>query len=240
MYIFTKIGEANNKNMGDIMKKKNNKFAEGLCFAKLFIFFIVGCIFGTYYEEILHFVNYREWSSRQGLLIGPFNPIYGIPAVILLIFLTRGNAKRSIIKTYIYSAIISGIAEFLISFFGEHLFGIKFWDYTGYLLNINGRTTLPFMLFWGVLGVILLKFLYPYLSKWIEKVPYKIAQPVYTFALVFIIFDLALTYSVFGRMALRNSGKEPISFVGEYYDKVFTNEYMAEKFPAMKNVNNEI
>ena len=44
MYIFTKIGEANNKNMGDIMKKKNNKFAEGLCFAKLFIFFIVGCI----------------------------------------------------------------------------------------------------------------------------------------------------------------------------------------------------
>lgn len=222
------------------MKKNNKIFAEGVCFSKLFIFFLIGCIFGTYYEQLLHFFTTGEWSSRPGLLIGPFNPIYGIPAVILLIILVRENEKRGIIKTYLYSAIISGVAEYLISFFGEYIFKVKFWDYTGYFLNINGRTTIPFMLFWGVLGVILLKVLYPYISKWIEKAPYKIAQPIYTFVLVFIFFDVTLTYSAFGRMALRNSGKEPITFIGEYYDRVFTDDYMSEKFPAMRQVNNEI
>lgn len=215
---------------------ENKVFAKGFCFSKLFIFFVIGCLFGTYYEGILTFFKTGEWSNRQGLLIGPFNPIYGIPAVILLIILVKNNDKRSVIKTYIYSAIISGIAEYLISFFGEYIFGVKFWDYTGYFLNINGRTTLPFMLFWGVLGVLLLKIIYPYISNLAEKMPYKIAQPLYTLGVIFITFDIIFTYSVFGRMALRNSGKEPFTSLGEYYDSVFTNDYMSEKFPAMKYV----
>ena len=28
-------------------------FAKGYCFAKIFIFFLIGCIIGTYYEEWL-------------------------------------------------------------------------------------------------------------------------------------------------------------------------------------------
>lgn len=220
---------------------ENNKtFAQGLCFAKLFIFFLIGCVFGTYYEQLLHFATHGEWSSRQGLLVGPFNPIYGIPAIVLLLFLVKGNEKRSIVKTYFYSVIISGVAEFVISFLGENVFRVKFWDYTGYFLNIGGRTTIPFMLFWGILGVILLKGLYPFISNLIEKIPYKIAYPVYVAIFIFIFGDIALTYSAFGRMALRNSGKKSHTFVGKYYDKVFTDEYMSEKFPAMEKIGNKI
>lgn len=223
------------------MKKENKKiFAKGFCFTKLFIFFLIGCVFGTYYEQILNFFYNGEWSSRRGLLFGPFNPIYGLPAIILLIILVKGNEKRSIVKTYIYSGIISGVAEYIMSFLGEYVFGVKFWNYTGYFLNIHGRTTLPFMLFWGILGVLLLKVIYPFISNLIEKIPYKYAQPVYTIVLVFIFFDVAITYSAFGRMSLRNSGREPYTFVGEFCDKVFTNEYMDQRFPVMKKSGTNI
>ena len=47
------------------MKKesKNKIFAKGFCFKKIFIFFIIGCLFGTYYEEILWFITYLFSSS---------------------------------------------------------------------------------------------------------------------------------------------------------------------------------
>ncbi len=221
-------------------KQKSRIFAKGLCFTKLFIFFLIGCVFGTYYEQILHFCTTGEWSNRPGLILGPFNPIYGIPAIILLLILEKGNEDRSILKTYIYSALISGGAEYAIGFIFEYVFGVKFWDYTGYFLNIGGKTTLPFMLFWGVLGLLLLKVIYPVVSRWLEKIPYKIAQPIYTMALVFIIFDITLTYSAFGRMSLRDSGKKPYTFVGKFYDRIFTDEYMSDKFPQMTKGDNNI
>lgn len=218
------------------MDKENNKiFKSGICFAKLFVIFLIGCVFGTFYEEILHFITHREWSNRQAMIFGPFNPIYGIPAVIFILILGKDNEKRSIIKTYLYSVIIGGVAEYGVGFFIETLFGVKFWDYDGYFLNIDGKTTLPFMLFWGILGVILLKVIYPFVSEKLENIPYRIAQPVYTVTLVFMIFNSVITYGAFGRMASRNKGIEPNTFIGEFYDKVFNNSYMTQKFPAMKN-----
>lgn len=231
------INSEKNNISGGYMEKQ--LFKKELSFSKVFIFFLIGCVFGTYYEQVLHLITNCEWSSRRGLLFGPFNPIYGIPAVILLLFLAKENDKRGIIKTYIYSAIISGVAEYIIGCVLEYGFRVKFWDYTGYFLNIGGKTTLPFMLFWGVLGVLLLKVIYPIVSKWLEKVPYRVFQPAFTFALIFTIFNMTLTYSAFGRMAFRNSGKEPYTFIGEFCDQVFTNEYMTQKFPAMK-INNSI
>lgn len=47
----------------------------------------------------------------------------------------------------------------------------QIWDYFNIPLNINGRTTLPFMVFWGLGGMVLMKLVYPFVSKWIEKIP---------------------------------------------------------------------
>ena len=209
-------------------------FAKGYCFTKIFIFFLIGCLFGTYYEEILCFISKREWVNRQGLIFGPFSPIYGFGVSIYIALLGKHNEKRSILKTYLYSCLIGGVAEFMTSIIGEFAFGVKFWDYTGYFLNILGRTTIPFMLAWGLLGLFLMKVAYPLVSKLVEKIPYKYGEPIYIIVLIFIILDMILTYSALGRMALRDNGKEPLTFVGRIYDKIYTDEYLYNKFPAMR------
>ena len=43
-------------------------FAKGWCFAKIFFMFFIGCIIGTYYEEILNYVRNGVWESRQGII----------------------------------------------------------------------------------------------------------------------------------------------------------------------------
>lgn len=216
---------------GDIMVDKT--FAKGYCFAKIFIFFVIGCLIGTYYEEILWYVRFGEWVNRQGMIYGPFSPIYGLGVAIFVVILGKYNEKRSWLKTWMYAALIGGGTEFLTSWIADVCFGVVFWDYSHMFLNIMGRTTIPFMIGWGIGGTILMKVIYPFVSKWVEKVPYRIAYPIYIISVIFITIDLIITYSAFGRMALRNNGQKPYTFIGEIYDKVYDNDFMYHKFPVM-------
>ena len=213
---------------------KNKVFAKGLSFPKIFIFFLLFAFIGTLYEEVLTFFQYGAFSNRQALIYGPFNPIYGLGAALIILFLAKKGKKRSFIKTFLYVCLISGITEYLFSFIFDFFFGIKFWDYSNDFLNINGRVTLIYILGWGILGTVLVKWIYPFLSKWIEKIPYYLGQTLYIIFLSLIIVDMFLTYTAFGRMALRHQGKDPMTPIGVLYDKVYSDDYLYKKFPAIK------
>lgn len=208
-------------------------FAQGYCFVKIFVFFVLGCIIGTYYEEILWFIRFHEKVDRQGVFYGPFSPIYGLGISIFVIFLGRGAEKRSWLKTWAWSALIGGCTEYATSLIAEKIFGSTIWDYSNIPLNINGRTTLPFMVFWGLGGMVLMKLVYPFVSKWIEKIPYKVGQVVFYIALVLMIIDLVLSYGAMGRRAMRDQGMPPKTFIGQFFDRVYPDEYIDEKIPAM-------
>ena len=214
---------------------ENKTFAKGYCFSKIFIFFLIGCMIGTYYEELLWFFIHHTFSSRQGLIYGPFSPIYGIGVAIFVVFLGKRNDKRTVWKTLLYSSLIGGITEFMTSFIAKKFFDVEFWNYTGYFLNIMGRTTIPFMIGWGIGGTILMKIIYPYVSKWIEKIPYKYAQPIFIIVFIFILLDLVVTYSAFARMSLRSQNVKPYTFIGEFIDKTYDDEFMHKTFPVMKS-----
>lgn len=213
---------------------KDKIFAQGYCFPKIFIFFILGCLLGTYYEEILWYIRFGEVTNRDGLIYTPLSPIYGVGVLIFVLLLGRHNESRNLLKTFIYASLIGGMTEYITGFIASNFFGVKFWDYSNYFLNIQGLTTIPFMVFWGIGGTILMKVIYPWLSKWIEKIPYKIGQPIYLVILIVVIVDLFLTYSAFFRMGMRNAGKKPLTFVGDIYDKVYDDEFMYEHFPVMR------
>lgn len=208
-------------------------FAQGWCFIKIFVFFVLGCIIGTYYEEILWFIRFHERVNRQGIFYGPFSPIYGLGISIFVIFLGRNAEKRSWLKTWAWSALIGGCTEYATSLIAEKIFGSTIWDYSNVPTNINGRTTLLFMIFWGLGGMVLMKLVYPFISKWIEKIPYRIGQPIFYIALALMIVDLVLSYGAMGRRAMRDQGMPPQTFIGEFFDRVYPDEYIDEKIPAM-------
>ena len=86
-------------------KGGTKKFAEGFCFKKVFIFFVIGCLIGTYWEEALYFFTHNfQTTDRQGMLYGPFSPIYGAGILVFVLILGKNNDKHTILKTYLYSA----------------------------------------------------------------------------------------------------------------------------------------
>lgn len=137
--------------------KCEEKFAEGLCFKKLFFVFLVGSVIGTIYEELLYGVQtwYAtgswEWTVRRGVIYGPFNVIYGFGAVVMVYLLLR--KKYTNWQIFLYASLLGGIVEYVVSLLQEVFTHTTSWDYSNYFLNINGRTTVPFMVVWGILGL---------------------------------------------------------------------------------------
>lgn len=222
------------------VKSQNNQkaFAKGIFFYKLFWLFMLTSCLGTYYEEILNLIKtYNasgEWIYvvRRGVFYGPFSPVYGIGAVFFIVIL--GRNKRPLVKTFLYSTLLGGSFEYIISFLQEFFLGTTSWNYKNQFLSINGRTTIPIMLGWGLLGVVLIHFIYPYISKFLESLPSKPAKIITIIAVVFMSLNIFISWGALIRQTLRRNEIKPITPLGEYFDKTFPDERIKQVFNNMK------
>ncbi len=219
------------------MSGSSKKFAEGICFYKLFWLFILFSIFGSLFEKIQYFIvhYFRDgsilWPSRTAVIYGQFNMIYGFGAVLFLVFLSSN--KNNNLLVFLKASFVGGFLEYIISFLLEAFIGTSSWDYSSKFLNINGRTTIPIMMFWGLLGFIFIKIIYPFLSSYIEKVPSRIGYLLSNILVVFLIFDMTISWTALFRQNLCRKGVGPFTLVGEFYDKVYTDDYLKKVYPNM-------
>lgn len=210
-------------------KKKKEVFAEGFCFYKVFLLYVIGCMIGVYYEEILTVCRTGEWLSRQGIIYGPFNPVYGLGFLAFTVLLCR-NLKRKWWLTYIYSCFIGGAAEVITSLISEYVFKVNAWDYSDKFLNIMGRTTIPFMLFWGLGGLIFVKFVYPGFSKLIELIPEHIGNLIMPTFLIFVLLSHVISYSALFRYGTRAEGQPASNAIEVVLDKYYDDDLMKQYY----------
>ena len=210
-------------------KKKKEVFAEGFCFYKVFLLYVIGCMIGVYYEEILTVCRTGEWLSRQGIIYGPFNPVYGLGFLAFTVLLCR-NLKRKWWLTYIYSCFIGGAAEVITSLISEYVFKVNAWDYSDKFLNIMGRTTIPFMLFWGLGGLIFVKIVYPGLSKLIELIPKRIGNLIMPTFLIFVLLSHVISYSALFRYGTRAEGQPASNAIEVVLDKYYDDDLMKQYY----------
>ena len=134
-------------------------------------------------------------ESRKSFIFGPFCAIYGIGAISMIYILSKYKDKT--IKLFLGSAIVGASAEYLMSYLCEIFFHFKWWDYKDLALNINGRTCLFFIVIWGILGTLLIKYVNPFINKLITKIRSNLPKHVYNTALIgltlFFVADIALT-----------------------------------------------
>lgn len=213
------------------MGEAPKKFAEGLSFKKLFFIFLIGSVLGTIYEDVLIYLQSGEWMLHRGVIYGPFNVIYGFGAAVMCwVLLSR---KYSNLEIFGISAVLGGVVEYALSYLQEMFTGTTSWDYSYQFWNINGRTTIPIMLVWGFLGLILVKVVYPFCSKMIESIPARIGNPLFWVLLTFMIFNCLVSWSAIIRQNLRQNNIPPLTPVGEFYDRYYTDEYLHHYFPNM-------
>lgn len=126
-----------------------------------FIYSFLGWLIETIYAMFVH-----GYFVKRGFLFGPVCPIYGFGAVLLLMA-TKKLYKKPLLK-FLIATIAFTLFEYMVSFILEMLFGLRWWDYSNDFLNIQGRVSLLYSIFWGVIGLILLEKLHPYIQDKIQ------------------------------------------------------------------------
>lgn len=217
----------------DLSEQRLNHFAQGLSIYKLLLIFIVGCFMGLVVEELWGFARYGVFESRKGLVYGPFSPIYGVGAVLLTLALYQYR-NRGRHWSFLGGFIVGSVLEYVCSWGQEVLLGSRSWDYSHLPLNLNGRICLTYSVFWGLLGILWIKDLYPRMTKWILKIPNK-AGKLLTWALTaFMVVNIIVSCIAVGRWAKRIEGQPASNTFWELVDSRFPNERMEKIFSNMK------
>ena len=153
-------------------KKKITIF--GISLWRIFAYFIIYSVIGFVVETIYGMITKGVLESRQSFIYGPFCAIYGVGAVIMIIFLQFFSKNHNTL--FFGGFIIGSITEYVISFLGETFLHVKWWDYSHMPLNINGRICVYFSLFWGFLAMYLMGWLNPRIDKLMNYIKNKISS----------------------------------------------------------------
>ena len=205
-----------------------------LNFFNLFWIFTVCCVLGLLVETIYHvvIVDPGHYEDRAGMLFGPFSPIYGFGGLLMTLALNQFH-KKPVIFIFLVSAIIGGAFEYLTSWFMEFAFGAVAWDYTGTFLSIGGRTNAMFMAMWGVLGVLWIKLLLPWMLKLVNLIPWKLRYTITSVCAVLMIIDGVMTLQALDCWYERLAGRASDVPVEQFYAEHFDNAYMDNRFQSM-------
>lgn len=214
-------------------KTKEKSFAAGLNFYKLFWIFFIGCFIGYVVEILYCFITSGHVESRQGMVYGPFNQVYGLGAVLMVIVLHKLYQKGDR-WVFVGSALLGGAFEAVCSLVQEYVFGSVSWNYTGHRFSLfNGRTNLLYMFFWGILGVVFIKEIYPRLSRFVERIPNKQGIVISWVLVVFIALDLLISGLAVYRWAERDKGIEPNTRFEIFLDRHYTDEFLKVIYPNL-------
>lgn len=129
--------------------------------AKYFILFIIYSFAGWILETL-----WVSWCNKKfvdrGFLIGPYCPIYGCGALVILIFLRYFSYSPLLLFTVI--TLVCGVLEYMASWIMEKVFKARWWDYSDKKVNLNGRICLDNLLAFGVMGLVLTYLINPNLE----------------------------------------------------------------------------
>ena len=231
----------NKVSVNTIIDKKEleaNHFAKGLNVYKLLLICFIGSFVGVIVELFWCYINRGYIESRAGLVYGPFNLLYGVGAVLLTVCLYRYRNKSFWIS-FIGGFLVGSVLEYFCSLGQEMLIGSTSWNYSHMPLNINGRICLLYSLFWGFLGVVWIKKIYPLMAKLILKIPNKIGKVLTCIITIFFVFNIGVTSIALMRWTQRMDGISATNHFYEYIDERFSNERMEKIFANMKFVDKE-
>jgi uncharacterized membrane protein len=106
---------------------------------------------------------------NRGFLHGPYLPIYGFGAIIVIFFFQAYEKYPFLI--FIAGMISTSILEFFTSWLLEKFFHAKLWDYSTYFGNLKGRVCLLNSTMFGILSVAVIYGIHPLTVKAIDFIP---------------------------------------------------------------------
>lgn len=145
-----------------------NHFTIDIKLYDLLIYYIIYSFLGWCVEVGYAYKNQRKFVNR-GFLYGPLCPIYG--AAVLSVIIALSNLHYNLFAMLIIATILTSFIEYFTGLILEKLFKTKYWDYTEDPLNLHGRICVPFSVMWGIVCMLIIRIIHPFIVSVVSIVP---------------------------------------------------------------------
>lgn len=130
--------------------------------------FLVYSFLGWCYEVFLEIAVYQWGFSNRGFLFGPYCPVYGFGALLLLAVLEPVKGKKrwySPFLVFLGTMALTTALELITSYLLEIAIGHWLWDYTRFVIQFDGRIALDPSVRFGLGGLFILYGVQPGLER---------------------------------------------------------------------------
>ena len=165
-----------------------NDTYDNLTLTMMFFFFA----FAGWIIEVFWMYLQQGIIVNRGTLIGPWLPIYGFSCIFILKLFTSDKCKnitRNPLITFLAIMILCSVAEYITSLLLEAFYGLRWWDYSKEMFNINGRVCLENSLLFGIGGCICLYCIGPFLNRKLQKIPKRTKIIILSFLICMFVID---------------------------------------------------
>lgn len=177
-----------NINYSAIRVRKENKMDN--TFFHIVTYFVIYSFLGWVLESIVRTICERK-IINTGFLIGPFCPIYGFGAIIMILFLDR--FKSNVFLLFFISVMILTLWEYIVGVLLEKLFSTKYWDYSDHKFNYKGRICLTNSIAWGILGVLFINYIHPFIIHMLGYVDYIYIEVITSIIACILLIDAIIS-----------------------------------------------
>lgn len=157
-------------------------------FSTWLFFFYFYCFLGWIWETCYVSVLKAKWVNR-GFMRGPFLPIYGSGAIVVLIFTLPFRTSPGLV--FVVGMVSATILEYFTGVAMEQMFHVRYWDYSNQRLNLNGHICVTSSLAWGMFSVILTLYGHTPVERLVSRMSINTLEVIVFVLTVYISIDMA-------------------------------------------------
>ncbi len=161
-----------------------------------FIYAFLGWICESIYCSFL-----QKKVINRGFLNGPLCPVYGVGALIVIMSLW--SYRDSMIAVFVLGMILTSVVEYITATILEKLFHAKWWDYSNYKFNIHGKICLLNSTMFGVLSVVVIKFIHPFILNMLDKMDNRLLGVFTVLLTIVAIIDFIITAQALNSLTMK-------------------------------------
>lgn len=155
------------------------------------LYFFIYCFIGWIWETAYVSLKSGHFENR-GFMNGPFLPIYGSGAIIML-FVSL-PVKNSVILVFIFGSIAATLLELFTGMAMESLFHVRYWDYSYRKIQYKGHICLVSSIAWGFFSCLLVYFIHKPIEGLVLSIDEGIGQLITIIVTICATADFATSF----------------------------------------------
>lgn len=152
-------------------------------------YFLLYSFLGYFLEKLYARFTHSPHQVRKCFLLLPLCPVYGLAMTACLLL---PPAEGGFLPQAIIGGILCTGVEYLVHWWYDRVFSVRFWDYTGLPGHLRGRVCPRFALIWGALSALTLRYIHPVIALLAERIPGAVSYTVW----MVLAADCALTWQL--------------------------------------------